>query len=168
MSIPNASFSPHHDGHPLDILEQLISPYEWACERLGPTELAVQAPGQWCDYALFFTWSDTLTALHVACALDLRTPSGQRTRIYELIALANDRLWVGHFSLDAETGSPSYRHTLLMRGLQTLPGATLEDLIDIALTECERFYPAFQFALWGGKTPQEALDAAMLNCLGDA
>ena len=40
------------------------------------------------------------------------------------------------------------------------PGASaesLEDMIDIALTECERFYPAFQFVLWGGKSPAEAL-----------
>ncbi|MBV8614258.1 MAG: hypothetical protein JOY66_10870, partial [Acetobacteraceae bacterium] len=51
------------------------------------------------------------------------------------------------------------------------PGAStesLEDMVDIAITECERFFPAFQFVLWGGKTPREALEAAMLECVGEA
>ena len=42
------------------------------------------------------------------------------------------------------------------------PEESLEDLMDIALTECERFFPAFQFVLWGGKAPADALAAAML------
>ena len=41
-------------------------------------------------------------------------------------------------------------------------------MVDIAITECERFYPAFQFVLWGGKSPKDALDAAMLECVGEA
>ena len=36
------------------------------------------------------------------------------------------------------------------------------------ITECERFYPAFQFVLWGGKSPADALAAAMLECVGEA
>jgi hypothetical protein len=41
-------------------------------------------------------------------------------------------------------------------------------MVDIAITECERFFPAFQFVLTGGKTPDEALTAAMLECAGEA
>jgi hypothetical protein len=41
-------------------------------------------------------------------------------------------------------------------------------MVDIAITECERFFPAFQFVLWGGKKPAEALAAAMLECAGEA
>ncbi|MGH6959444.1 MAG: YbjN domain-containing protein, partial [Dongiaceae bacterium] len=35
-------------------------------------------------------------------------------------------------------------------------------------SECERFFPAFQFVLWGGKSPEEALAAAMLETVGEA
>ena len=41
-------------------------------------------------------------------------------------------------------------------------------MVDIAISECERFFPAFQFVLWGGKPPAEALQAAMLECVGEA
>ena len=47
-------------------------------------------------------------------------------------------------------------------------GELLEDLVDIAVTECERFYPAFQFVIWGGKSPVEAMTAAMLETEGEA
>jgi hypothetical protein len=44
----------------------------------------------------------------------------------------------------------------------------VEDLVDIALSECERFYPAFQFVIWGGKTASEAVSAAILDTVGEA
>ena len=60
-----------------------------------------------------------------------------------------------------------------------LPGALLgeggmlglgqaQSLVEIAVEECDRFYPAFQFVLWGDKTPAEALDAAMVDAAGEA
>jgi hypothetical protein len=36
------------------------------------------------------------------------------------------------------------------------------------MTECERFFPAFQFVVWGGKEPNEALAAAMIDVEGEA
>jgi len=37
-----------------------------------------------------------------------------------------------------------------------------------AIEECERFYPVFQFVLWAGKTPQEAIAAALIETQGEA
>ena len=63
---------------------------------------------------------------------------------------------------------PIFRHTSLLRGAHGPSVEQLEDLVDIAITECERFYPAFQFVVWGGKPPREAIDAALLDCVGEA
>ena len=70
--------------------------------------------------------------------------------------------------MDADDGMPLFRHALLLRGTPGASSESLEDLVDIAITECERFFPAFQFVLWGGKSPRDALDAAMLECVGEA
>ena len=43
-----------------------------------------------------------------------------------------------------------------------------EDLLDIAVEACERFFPAFQFVIWAGKTAREAIDAAMFETAGEA
>ena len=48
---------------------------------------------------------------------------------------------------------PVFRHAVLLRGAPGASAESLEDMVDIAITECERFFPAFQFVLWGGKSP---------------
>jgi hypothetical protein len=155
-------------SNPLDVLEQIAVANDWAFERRSEAEMAAEAPGRWCDYGLFFNWSDEISAMHFTCSFDLKVPGKRRTALYELLALANERLWIGHFGIDPDEGIPVFRHSMLLRGAPGASAESLEDMIDIALTECERFFPAFQFVLWGGKTPSEALDAAMLECVGEA
>ena len=82
--------------------------------------------------------------------------------------VANERLWLGHFGIEREDGMPVYRHAVLLRGAPGVSAESLEDMVDIAITECERFFPAFQFVLWGGKSASDALEAAMLDCAGEA
>ena len=82
--------------------------------------------------------------------------------------MANERLWLGHFDLSAEDNSPAFRHAVLLRGVMAASAEQVEDLVDIALSECERFYPAFQLVLWGGKKPAEAMAAAMIDPVGEA
>ena len=155
-------------SNPLDLMEQIVGGYEWAFDRRNDTEMAAEAPGKWCDYGLYFSWSREISAMHFTCTFDLKVPAQQRRALFELLALANERLWIGHFGMDPDDGMPLFRHAVLLRGAQSASVESLEDMVDIALTECERFYPAFQFVLWGGKSPVDALEAAMLECAGEA
>ena len=154
--------------NPLDVLEQIVSSNEWAFERRSDGEMAAEAPGKWCDYGLFFSWSPEISAMHFSCAFDMKVPPETRHKLFELLAIANEKLWIGHFGLESEDGVPVFRHSVLLRGSPSASAESLEDMVDIAITECERFFPAFQFVLWGGKTPTEALAAAMLDCVGEA
>jgi hypothetical protein len=155
-------------ANPLDIMEQIVTANEWAFDRRSESEMAAEAPGRWCDYGLYFNWSHEISAMHFTCTFDLKVPEKQRGALYELLALANERLWIGHFGMETQDGMPVFRHSVLLRGAPGASAESLEDMIDIAITECERFFPAFQFVLWGGKPPAEALAAAMLECAGEA
>ncbi len=155
-------------ANPLDIVEQVIANNDWNFERHTDVEMAAEAPGKWCDYGLYFSWSREISAMHFTCAFDLKVPEKRRGALYELLSLANERLWIGHFGMDSEDGMPVFRHAVLLRGAPGASAESLEDMVDIAITECERFYPAFQFVLWGGKSPADALQAAMLECVGEA
>jgi len=155
-------------SNPLDVMEQIVAANDWAFDRRSDSEMAAEAPGRWCDYGLYFNWSHEISAMHFTCSFDLKVPERRRALLYELLALANERLWIGHFGLESDDGMPVFRHAVLLRGAPGASAESLEDMVDIALTECERFFPAFQFVLWGGKTPQEALAAAMLECVGEA
>jgi hypothetical protein len=154
--------------NPLDALEQIAANNEWLFDRRSDAEMAAEAPGKWCDYGLYFAWSAEISAMHFTCTIDLKVPTPRRTALYELFALANEKLWIGHFGMDSDDGMPLFRHSVLLRGAPGASSESLEDMVDIAITECERFYPAFQFVLWGGKSPADALEAAMLECVGEA
>ena len=41
-------------------------------------------------------------------------------------------------------------------------------LLDAALDTSERYFQAFQFVVWAGKSAREALDAAMFDTAGEA
>jgi hypothetical protein len=155
-------------ANPLDLVEQVISANDWAFDRRSDSDMAAEAPGKWGDYGLYFCWSHEISVMHFSCAFDLKSPAKRRTALYELLAKANEKLWIGHFGMDEDTGMPIYRHSILLRGTPQASSESIEDLVDIALTECERFFPAFQFVLWGGKAPDEALESAMLECVGEA
>lgn len=153
--------------NPLDVIEEVALGREWQVDRCSEVELAVEAPGHWCNYGLYFAWAEDMQALHFSCALDMRVPDRARPQVLELINQLNDRLWIGHFSLWMEQALPVFRHTLLTPELR-MGSDMLNSLIDMALAEAERFYPAFQFIIWGGKSAKEAMEAAMLDTVGHA
>lgn len=36
------------------------------------------------------------------------------------------------------------------------------------IAEINRYFPVFQFVIWGGKSPSDAIEAAMLETIGNA
>ncbi|OKH88020.1 hypothetical protein LF95_15160 [Thalassospira sp. TSL5-1] len=156
------------DDNPLLLVEDIAQTNQWNLERRSADEIVVEIPGHWCTYLVYFTWRDDAEALHIACCFDLFVPDPVRPRMYELLAKCNEQLWIGHFGLWLEENMPLFRHTLLFGG--DVPPATeqFEELIEIAISECERFFPAFNFVLGHGKSPDEALANAMLEPVGQA
>ena len=61
-----------------------------------------------------------------------------------------------------------YRHGALLADDGMLSISQAQALIENAVDECDRFYPAFQFVLWGNKSPEDALEAAMIDAAGEA
>lgn len=157
-----------HAGNPLDSVEAVVSANEWPFDRQGDEELSVSVSGSWCDYHLGFSYTESQGTLQIACAYDARVPSQRRDQVYSLLALLNERMWLGHFDIWSEEGIPMYRHSILVRGGSAPTPQQIEDVIEVALAECERFYPAFQFVLWGGKNAPDAVAAAMLETQGEA
>jgi len=155
-------------SNPLDLLEEMASAHEWAFDRPGEEELVAQIAGRWGNYRLHFAWSHDNSALQLICGLDLRVPRHRRAAVNDLLMLANARMWLGHFDLPGDDDMPIFRHTVPLRGIRGASVELLEDLIEGAVNECERYHPAVQFVVWGGKTASEAVEAALLDIQGEA
>ncbi|MCZ6447787.1 MAG: YbjN domain-containing protein [Alphaproteobacteria bacterium] len=156
------------DAHPIDLVERVIGANQWSHQRVSDDELAVEIAGCWCDYRLFFAWHREAAAIHFSLALDMRVPKAKHGQVGVLLATINEKLWLGHFDLWSEDGLPMFRYAVLLRGTSGPSHAQIEELVNIAVSECDRFYPAFQFVIWGGKSVADAVACALIDPVGEA
>jgi hypothetical protein len=101
---------------------------------------------------------------------DIKVAPEKRSAIYESLGLINEQLWLGHFEMWSGSGLLIFRHSTVLdtRDGEGLSLEQAEAIAEAALEECERFYPVFQFVLWGGKSPGEAIAAALIDTHGEA
>jgi hypothetical protein len=154
--------------HPLDVVERLAALREWIFDRADMDEMSVTVSGRWSEYHVAFTWIEDVEAIHVACAFDLKVQDRRRSEIIQLIALINERLWVGHFDLWSAENVVMFRHALLLTGGAEPTHGQCEVLLKSAVDGCERHFQAFQFVLWAGKSAREALDSVLFETEGEA
>ena len=160
-------FSEQSRINPLDMVERVAATNNWSFERAGDDEITILVTGKWTDYQVSYTWMYDIEALHLACAFDFKVSKLRLAEIYRLLALINEQLWLGHFDLWKEDGMLLYRHGLLLAGAETHAGQC-EALLKAALEACERYYQSFQFVLWAGKSPEDALAATLFETQGHA
>ncbi len=155
-------------SNPIDVVEELVGANDWIFSRHSDCELMFEVAGHWSGYQMYFLWQHDMGALFFSCQLELRVPATKRSEVFELLATVNENLWIGHFDLVSEGAAPVYRHTVPLRGAAGASAEQLEDLIDAAVIECERFYPALQLVVWGGRSIADALTVARMDTVGRA
>lgn len=154
--------------NPLDLMEELVSANDWAFDRHSESELMVGMSGQWCDHHMHFIWQWHVSAIFFSCHFDVRVPEARRTKVFELLCAVNEKLWLGHFDMVADDGVIMFRHTVPLRGAASVSIEQLEDLVDTAVGECDRLYPALQSVVWGGQSVNDAIAAALMETVGEA
>jgi hypothetical protein len=154
--------------NPLDLAESVIMDRDWVFERPADSELLAEVSGRWCNYRVWLNWQEDSRGLMLSCSLDSKLPKAVLPKIHTLLALVNEKIWLGHFDISSEDSRVIFRHSLLLRDGAGTSQEHLNDLLDIAVNECERFFPAFQSVAWGGKSPTEALTISMFETVAEA
>ena len=153
---------------PISLLEELFFQFEWSYDRTGESEIAAEVEGRWCTYRLFAMWRQDLECLMLSSLIDIKIPQDKRSNVGILLSTLNPKIWLGHFEISPDDDLPAFRYSLTLRGNPRATIEQMEEILSSAVTECDRLYPALQFVLWGGKNPEEALMAAMLDTHGEA
>jgi len=154
--------------NPIDVVEEVIYAKKWTFSRSDDHELVAEISSQWCQYRLYFTWSEQIKAISCTITFDLKFPENKIKKAHELLALINEKLWIGHFDITSKNGIPAYRHTVLSLPENEMLHDQLEDLVDIAIYECEKYYPAFQLVLFEDSNPSKALSLSTFDTIGRA
>ena len=154
--------------NPIDVVEEVIYSKKWTFSRADDYELVAEIASKWCQYRFYFTWSEQIRAISLTVTFDLKFPHAKIKDAQELLALINEKLWIGHFDITSKNGIPAYRHTVLSFPEDEVLHHQLENLVDIAIYECEKFYPAFQLVLFEDSDPGKALAISTFDTIGVA
>ena len=158
----------NEDAAPVDMLAALFEAHGWTSEFVNEDEICGEVPGSWTTYQLRAIWRREDQVLQLLCLPEVRVPEAKKRAAFELLALVNEQLWLGHFDIWSRGGVLLYRHGLVLGDEGMLSLSVAQMAVESAIAECDRFYPAFQFVLWGDKSPREALDAALVDAVGEA
>ncbi len=156
------------DAAPVDMLASLFEARGWPFEFVAEDEITVEVQGSWATYQLRGIWRPEDRVLQLLCLPDIRVPDDKRSPMFEVLALINEQLWLGHFDVWSNGSVVLYRHGLMLADDGLLSLAQAQMAVEAAVEECDRFYPAFQFILWGDKSPADALASALVDAAGEA
>ena len=154
--------------NPMDVVEDVIYQKKWNFSRADDDELVADIASKLCQYRLYFTWSEHVRAMSFTITFDLKFPQLKLFKAYELIGLINEKLWIGHFDITSKNGIPAFRHTLISNTDNDFLHKKLEDIVDIAVYECEKYYPSFQQVLFYDMEPSKSLVFANFEVVGTA
>lgn len=154
--------------HPIDIVETLAEHHDWDFDRIAEDQIAMAVEGLWRTYALTLAWSPVDETLRLICTFEMDPPEARLPALYEVLNRTNDQCWTGAFAYWGEQRLMVWRYGLVLSGVQIASAEQIDHMIGLAVTSCERFYPAFQLVAWSDQSPEEALKVAISEAYGRA
>lgn len=164
-------------SNPLDGIEEIMLNNDWIFDRRDNDEMTVTVSGKRGTYRMAFVWQEDYSAMQFCCAPDLSISPNKLDEASRIMNRINADLWLGHFDVrstgrdDGVAGAfiPCFRHTSLFRGMNETSGVEhIEDLIDIAIAECERYYHTFDLLSSTTTQDNHAMTLAMMDVAGQS
>ncbi|MGB3457198.1 MAG: YbjN domain-containing protein [Litorimonas sp.] len=161
--LPSLKASKSVRPNPIETFVRIATAESYAYERIGEHEVHVSLTGLWCDHDLSLSWDAAEEHLSLFILFDGKVPGGRSDAICRLLSLLNERLTAGHFDYWQRNSTLVYRHAVSLRGGAKLGIDQALDLMSQALDAAERGYPAAQYVIWAGKSPEDALAEALVD-----
>ena len=156
------------DAHPIDIVETLATHHDWAFDRISDEQIAMEVEAQWRTYHVTLAWSAFDETLRLICTFEMEPPVEKLPALYGLLNEVNDRCWAGSFSYWSEQQIMIYRYGLVLAGGHMASEEQIDTMIGAAINSAEKYYPAIQLVVWGGKSPRDAIQVAIAEAYGRA
>ncbi|HPF78919.1 MAG TPA: YbjN domain-containing protein [Alphaproteobacteria bacterium] len=164
-------------SNPLDGIEEIMLNNDWTFNRPNEDELTVHVTGKQGQYKMVFLWQEDFSAMQFCCAPDITIAANKLDEAARVINRINADLWLGHFDIRMQDGDnpvaaahiPCFRHTSLFRGMNECSGVEhIEDLIDIAIAECERYHMTFELLSTAVSQDNNDIILAMMDVAGQS
>ena len=156
------------DLHPIDIVETLAEHHAWEFDRVTDDQIAMAVEGLWRTYALTLACSAQDETLRLICTFEMEPPEDRLPALYDVLNRCNDTVWTGAFTDWTDQRLMVWRQGLPLAGVMGVNPDQIDRMISQAVKAAERFYPAFQLAVWGDQSPAEAMKVAIAEAYGRA
>lgn len=165
-------------ANPLDSVEEIMVNNDWVYDRQADDELTVQISGSHGEHFLRLLWQEEFSAVQLCCMPDITIAPDKADMAAQTLQAINSGLWLGHFDLQKDKDGPPdgqadfiicFRQTSLFRGnIENSGLAHMEDVIDIALAECERYYHTLELLTRTQSYEPHTLALAMMETAGQS
>lgn len=151
----------------MERIESLLCDRNLPFDRPLDGEIITEVAGAWCNLRLWLSWEPLCEVFMITASYEQRIPATRRSVLQPLLSQINERMVMGHFEMACEDGTLFFRCGQLVKDTASLTPELLEALMDLAVCECERFYPAFQSALWNRQHDQASIELALMEPEGE-
>ena len=117
---------------------------------------------------MFFVWQREIGALQFSCQFDMKVPDAKRGDVNDLLAMLNNRLWLGHFDLELQQNTPLFRYAILTRGGPHAGGRGAGGSGRDRAHRVRAFLSRLPVRHLGREEPVEAMAASMIEVAGEA
>jgi hypothetical protein len=154
-------------GEVLDSAEAVLCADSRPYERLN-NELHFATSISYTEMHGHIAMREDKSSVGIAYVFEQKVPKAKFLEVLQLIGLLNESMWLGHFEINSMEDNIIWRHTLALIGRPDPEPQEFAAIMAAGVEACERFYPAFNFLLWAGKSPREAAEAALFETAGEA
>ena len=105
---------------------------------------------------LQISWSRKEQTIDLKASFYIKMDFSRNDEIYKLLNLINYSTNIGHFQIN-ESKYPTFRYSMIFNDIKNLKFDILNRTLNYAISESEKFFPAFQLILWAGKKAEEAI-----------
>ncbi len=165
--------------HPLDFLERMFAENGWEFSRPNADSFSTVTHADWTEYRLAFEWERCSQVLAIACSPTLTIPASKRARLARLLEKVNLELWFGRFEFLPHPSKLQFRYGVPLYMLDDQSNeaedkdkdegsasnaffcSRVARLLESILGLCERYYPAFRYALAEEEPSHEELRLAL-------
>ena len=159
----------YDENDPLEIAETLAQIHDWEFNRIGEDHVAIVIEGLWRHYFLSLSKSNLGGGLmKLVCTFELTSRDKNKYKLYEVLNLVNQEIWMGSFSYCQEKELIIFRYGITLTDLFGFTHQQVSDLLDRTFELCERYYPVFQMVYSGKSDIPGALDLALGYTNGEA
>jgi hypothetical protein len=143
--------------NPLDTIENIFLKEDISFDRRSDNELVAEVLGKWDNMLVFFAFEEHMRCVHISCLLNIENANVDRSKMFELLAMLNENLWLGHFSYWNEQKMPIFKHSIILQDEEELFSNKISKIIELSIMECERVYPIFNAVMRQNVEPSQAM-----------